>query len=214
MVSTERKKLAETEDELKELQAEREALRNALRLVERQSRYQAQAQSDDEHTPGHAHTPSTSSARAVKSLPSTRPPSPDSGKNLADDGPSSAGTVIAASSHRPPPLMLDAESPLVSSSPPPDETLQHPAALDSSQTRAELEESLSQPSSARPSPVPSPSPSIGSGMVRPSPSPSPSIGSPDVGDYVYPLMRPVDYLPGEMSPWADATSFGSPRPDA
>ncbi|KAF9814061.1 hypothetical protein IEO21_05301 [Rhodonia placenta] len=201
MVSTERKKLAETEDELKELQAEREALRNALRLVERQGRDGAR------YAAGHAHAPSTSSARAVKSLPSTRPSSP-----AFDEDPTSAGTVVAVQPRRPPPLVLDPESPPLSASPVPDETLQRPPELDSSHSRGRIAEAASRSSSVRPSPLPSPSPSIGA--IRASPSPSPSVSSPEVGEYVYPLMRPVDFLQGEVSPWADAPSYGSPKPVA
>ncbi|KZT10581.1 uncharacterized protein LAESUDRAFT_711102 [Laetiporus sulphureus 93-53] len=184
MVSVERRKLAETEDELKELHAEREALRNALRLLERQTRVPETVHSMDEAVLGHAHAGSISSSRAVKSLPSSRAATPDSARRV-DEDPTSAGTVVP---HRPPPLpILDPDSPLVSPSPSPVDTIQHTDEPDEHKEAQPAEESSAS-------------------SVEPSPSPSPSVESPEVGDYVYPLMRTADYLPGEPSPWADAKS--------
>jgi len=189
MVSTERRKLAETVDELKELQAEREALRNALRLVESQSRSSQNATPAGSPRQSHAHTLSASSARAIKSPPSTRPSSPD-----GDEDPTSAGTIISSYEHRPPPItIVDPASPAPPSTP--------PAEASDEDSR---EVTLSAPPSSL-SAGPSPSQSR-----SPSPKPSPMSDTSEGSDYGFPArMRPLDFLPREMSPWADATSVYS-----
>ena len=87
MVAAERMKLAETEEELKEANAEKEALRSALRLVERQ-RKEAESRSASplpghEFQASHSHKRSSSSAIAIKSLPPSQPSSAPSSTQIA-----------------------------------------------------------------------------------------------------------------------------------
>lgn len=80
MVAIERRKLAETEDELKETQAEREALRNALRLVSAQQNAANEGSTNaipdaslSSQTSTHVQEGSTSSAVAKQSPPTAKP---------------------------------------------------------------------------------------------------------------------------------------------
>ncbi|KAH9839074.1 uncharacterized protein C8Q71DRAFT_894053 [Rhodofomes roseus] len=191
MVSTERRKLAETVDELKELQAEREALRNALRLVESQNRASQYSTPAGSPKPSHAHKLSASSARAIKSLPPTRPSSPE-----GEEDPTSASTIITSYQHRPPPItIVDPASPAPPSSP----------SAESSDDDSRDTTLVAPPSSLSVGPSPSLS---SSSSPSPSPKPSPMSDKSEGSDYAFPIrMHPLDYLPGEPSPWADATSL-------
>ncbi|KAI0935430.1 hypothetical protein AcV7_003863 [Taiwanofungus camphoratus] len=195
MVVIERRKLADTEDELRETQSEREALRRALRLMESQSR-QADV-GDTAHTLGesvldsslsrvHVRKRSSSSAMGVKSLPSSLPSSPNSEKLDTDEALTSAGTVVASHSYRPPPVsILNPDSPPLSSS------LSSSPNIRETQPRTEGSSSPTEPLPSLPS----------------------EIQSPSIDQYVYPFGQTVDYLPGEESPWADVESAGnSPQP--
>lgn len=115
MVAVERRKFSELEDELREMQAEREALRSALRLVSAQQQNQnrvnqgtaATATTTTTTTAGivgldsmmpsgaHAHTNSMSSAMAIKSPPSSRPSSLQSARPTMDDEPLSSSSANA-----------------------------------------------------------------------------------------------------------------------
>ena len=191
MVATERRKLAETIDELKELQAEREALRNALRLVESQS-HSRSATPGGSPTQTHTRTSSSSSSRAVKSPQTSRPGTPD-----GDDDPTSAGTIVT-SFHRPTPLtVIEPPSPA-----PPKSVSEGTKPTDSRDTTlAEPTLFLStMPSTSEPSPSPTPSQS-----PSPKPSPSPSSATSESGEYFHIRARALDFLPREASPWADSS---------
>ncbi|GBE80291.1 hypothetical protein BKA93DRAFT_572604 [Sparassis latifolia] len=198
MVATERRKLAETEDELREACAEREALRSALRLVERQcGSLSADPRMSSQSAPlprTHSRARSSSSAIAIKSLPSSEPSSPDS--ELTPDSAqnaTSAGTVVATSyPPRPPPLnLVEPDSPLFA--PPTPEVMPLTASPDAL--------GIHQPASSLNVPH---SPSVGPTRT---PSPAPSLP----GRFILSPGVPVDYLVTEESPWADVESK-SPQP--
>ncbi|KAH9949032.1 hypothetical protein B0H21DRAFT_165737 [Amylocystis lapponica] len=200
MVSTERRKLAETEDELREARAEREALRSALRLVE--GLKDRGLDSGTHPLSLHVRAESNSSAVAIKSPPTSTSASPSSAKHLdmseSDDFPTSAGTVVASAyPQRPQPLSLvEPASPLVSS---PEDSAADLKSFDIPHKSSIVDVSPSPSVFPLPSPAPSP---------RPPPSPLP-------GQYVLPRGRSVDYMEGEDSPWADVHSAGSsPNPVA
>jgi hypothetical protein len=184
MVATERMKLAETEEELKEAQAEKEALRSALRLVEHQ-RSQANSREASVEPPAgrsrpssfvHAHKRSTSSAIAIKSLPS----SPQSFIRVLESSPS----LRAAA---PPPLNL------------PEVGL---ANADVEVPSLEAEKESPPPvtaSDANSSMVPAPDTTVSEDSIKSSPTPSP-------GQFAFSSNRPVAYFDGEESPWADVKS--------
>ncbi|OCH89064.1 hypothetical protein OBBRIDRAFT_813328 [Obba rivulosa] len=180
MVSTERRKLAELEEELQEAHAEREALKSALRLVERQARHSQDAIGSSSDTLSsspdaaavarftHTHKRSSSSAIAVKSPPLSAPPSPASATPPSLP-PASAPPSPPGAARVPPLAPADPSSALQSDSP--------VDALASSRTLK---------ASAPPSRSASPAPSEPGVFAR---------------------ARPLDYLPGEESPWADVASF-------
>ena len=186
MVAMERRKVADTEDEAKELRAEMEALRNAMRLLESQGRLSQGVTPAGSPNLDHARNLSASSARAIKSPPSTRPSSPE-----ADEDPTSAGTIVTSYQHRPPPLtIVEPASPLPPSTPPAEAN-----AAESSDTTL-----VAEPSSLSVTPSPSSSSS-------PSPKPSPSSASSEGGSDYFPIRaRALDFLPREASPWADVDS--------
>ena len=113
MVAVERRKFSELEDELREMQAEREALRSALRLVSAQQQNQNRVNQGTAATAAttttagivgldsmmpsgaHAHTNSMSSAMAIKSPPSSRPSSLQSARPTMDDEPLSSSSANA-----------------------------------------------------------------------------------------------------------------------
>lgn len=177
MVATERMKLAETTEELKEAQAEKEALRSALRLVEHQREAASSRESSIELSEQrsrpisyvHAHKRSSSSAIAIKSTPS----SPQSAIHVLVDSP-----VLRAAA--PPPLdlpevglaNLDVEPP--SSDPAP--------ATTTSETSSLAPQSSEDSSNSSSSPTPSP------------------------GQFGFKTSNSVSYFDGEESPWADVRS--------
>ncbi|KZT71649.1 hypothetical protein DAEQUDRAFT_744057 [Daedalea quercina L-15889] len=186
MVAVERRKVADTEDEVKELRAEMEALRNAMRLLESQQRVSQGTTPAGSPKQDHARNLSASSARAIKSPPPTRPSSPE-----GDEDPTSAGTIITSYQHRPPPLtIVEPASPFPPSTPPAEAS-----ATESADTTLIAESS---------SLSATPSPSVSS---SPSPKPSPSSASSEGGSDYFPIRaRALDFLPREASPWADADS--------
>ncbi|KAI0784683.1 hypothetical protein C8Q75DRAFT_778354 [Abortiporus biennis] len=140
MVAEERMKLADTIEELKEAQLEKEALRSALRLVEKQSLPVSETTSDlpsRSETPSissmplhlertHSRQVSASSAMGVKSLPSSTPSS----------RPSSRASSILLPPPPPPPPLVNAGRPapldLDSPEPSPEFSAFHTAATSSS----------------------------------------------------------------------------------
>ncbi|KAI0338274.1 hypothetical protein BDW22DRAFT_1363153 [Trametopsis cervina] len=192
MVAMERMKLAETEDELKEAQAEKEALRSALRLMQSQesetsSRQGSPSPSLKDARPlshGHAHKRSTSSARAIKSMPSSVSSSPLSFVRVLDDSPSLRAGA-------PPPLDL----PEVGLANP--DVLPSPSELASEPTTAATDRAKSESSSSTPSVVNSSTTPADSSKSSPTPSP---------GQFAFASARPITYFDGEESPWADVRS--------
>ncbi|EMD33830.1 hypothetical protein CERSUDRAFT_117898 [Gelatoporia subvermispora B] len=193
MVSTERRKLADLEEELQETRAEREALKSALRLVERQARQSQDGANESTDTltssPDHstrfthAHKRSSSSAMGIKSPPLSSPPSPDSLKpqdlppvsEHEDGSPAPAGR---------PPLIAVAD---VNGAPEPARALDAEADADADASLDGLDSSRTLKASASSSRSTSPAPS-------------------ETGSSIFVRTRPVDYLPGEESPWADVPS--------
>ena len=120
MVATERKMRAETEEELKELKQEKEALRSALRLIAGEStgRPGDLSTAEEKHIAGmiasFSPPPSRSSSRmAVKSRPtsldlySTLPPLPPSPSPSHTSSLSSSSFFDETSHHRLPPIDID-----------------------------------------------------------------------------------------------------------
>lgn len=205
MVAAERMKLAETEEELREARAEKEALRSALKLVEHQ-RAEAESRSASP-MPGHgfpasashSHKRSTSSAIAIKSLPPSRPSSaPSSPKSMVRIVTEESSSTRAAI---PPPLDLPevglAKSTRESHPSPPEEDAEDEAedtTFIASQPESESSESAS---ASRDSLAP---PEVSSSSSSsPSPTPSP-------GQFGFSSGRPLSYFDTEESPWADAQS--------
>ncbi|KAH9895206.1 hypothetical protein C8Q73DRAFT_645981 [Cubamyces lactineus] len=203
MVATERRKLAETEEALREAREQGEALKNVLRLVERDN--PRNSASSEASRPSETALPirsrhrATSSAVGIKSLPPSGAASPRSHPSSpalpSSELPSSASTVVPTSSSADV-TEEEGDRTLLAPSPsePPHES---PTSLESS------EPALSLTTNLHPSPSPSPSRS-----PTPSPGPSP-LSAP--GQYLYSKARPVDYFDGEESPWADAPSATSAR---
>lgn len=220
MVAAERMKLAEAEAELREAEAEKDALRSALKLVEHQRR-ESESQSNSPALPSmsnHAHKRSSSSAIAIKSLPSTAPSSPRSMLRHAVEiveHPSGRASV-------PPPLDL------------PEVGLAH-ASVESSPSELSVEDAVNEddakekprgpggpedegdetkvddaeetPATARDATKMLAPPEVAVTSATPSPSPTPS-----PGQFGYPSSRSVSYFDvEEESPWADARS-SSPLP--
>lgn len=198
MVAAERMKLAETEEELKEARAEKEALRSALRLVENQRKEAESASSSP--IPGHifsashSHKRSSSSAIAIKSLPPSQPSS-------APSSPRSAVRVISEPPSRapaPPPLELP-EVGLANPGVKPSPSEQDKAKVTTAEQKPERtgvgSESLAPPDG----------PSSGS---TPSSSSSPT---PSPGQFGFASGRALSYFDTEESPWADVRST-SPIP--
>ncbi|CDO75692.1 hypothetical protein BN946_scf184585.g5 [Trametes cinnabarina] len=200
MVATERRKLAETEEALREAREQGEALKNVLRLVERDARASTSSESSvpSEPTgPARSRHRATSSAVGIKSLPASGAASPSSRPSSpalpSSELPTSAATIVAKpSSPTPAEEEEEADGDKTMLAPTPSE-------FDGPGEAATLSEtskgSLSTTSHASPSSSPSRSPT---------PSPNPSPLSPP-SQYLFGA-RPVDYLDGEESPWADATS--------
>ncbi|THG94649.1 hypothetical protein EW026_g6860, partial [Hermanssonia centrifuga] len=170
---------AETAEELKEAQAEKEALRSALRLVEGQrtashSRENSMSPEFSFNRPStHTHKRSSSSAIAIKSLPPSEPSSPRSMQRISIDLPSTRAPV-------PPPLSLPQVGLATEkeSEPSPAEDIPEGGTLAPSKS-TELSNS-------------------------PSPSASPT---PSAAQYAYRSARPpISYFDSEESPWVDARS--------
>ena len=200
MVAAERMRLAETEEELKEAQAEKDALRSALRLMEDQnitsgSAAGSGATSPDPRSPSaHAHKRSSSSAIAVKSLPASVSSSPRSARRISSE-------LRAAV---PPPLHLPEVGLAASQSMPnsaistsPDELSPMPTPTPAS--AADHEEPA--PATTDVSRSDSLTPPKTDAEQTPSPSPTPS-----PGQYKSARPPPISYFDGEESPWADARS--------
>ena len=188
MVAVERMKLAEAEEELREAQAEKDALRSALRLMERQSSREPSASPERKSRSGatmHSHKRSSSSAIAIKSLPSSTPSSPRSVVHVVDD--SSPLSRNAA----PPPLNLPQVG-LAKSD------IEHSPTTEGSQREAsssedQVEEKCSE---VNRSTITTP-PELGS---EPS---ADSSTSPTPGNYANTSAPRMSYFEAEESPWAD-----------
>ncbi|KAI0644710.1 hypothetical protein C8Q79DRAFT_791555 [Trametes meyenii] len=201
MVATERRKLAETQDALREAQEQGEALKNVLRLFESGvSRSSTSSEAGVPPPPGpsghlRSRHRASSSAVGVKSLPPSGAASPrsrPSSPSLPSSEPPSSAATLVARSPSPPPVENGGDTTILGSS-------------SSADSALEVSETLGTTLRVSPSPSPSPSPSR-----SPTPSPDPSPLSPS-GQYLFGKARPVDYFDGEESPWADATSAASPR---
>lgn len=212
MVATERMKLAETVEELEEAQAEKEALRSALKLMENQ-RGAATQQMDESFPLSHSlhgrslsavSATSASSAIAIKSPPSySAPSSPVSARRLLPDPPASASTIVPtpkSAVYTPSARDTRAKSPSPESdSHPESSSTSGPEAVqqDSTTTGDQMTEKKLSDSSLD---VPSSSSSSSSSSPSPNPSPSPS-------GLTYVAARPVVFYEGDAeSPWADARS--------
>ncbi|KAI0364416.1 hypothetical protein BV20DRAFT_859163 [Pilatotrama ljubarskyi] len=199
MVATERMKRAETEEALREAREQGEALKNVLRLVERDS---GRASTSPEPArpaepptgPLRSRHRATSSAVGIKSLPASGAASPRSHPGSPalplSDLPSSATTISARSSSTP--TQGDGDTTIVPSA---SET----ADEDSAEAEPAKPTVLSSTTTLHSSPELSQSPA---------PDPSP-LSAP--GQYLFSKPRPMDYFDGEESPWADAPSAASPR---
>ncbi|KIP09464.1 hypothetical protein PHLGIDRAFT_34470 [Phlebiopsis gigantea 11061_1 CR5-6] len=192
MVAAERMKLAETEEELKEAVAEKEALRSALKLVEHQ-RKEAESRSASPmpghmfHT-SHSHKRSSSSAIAIKSLPSSQPSS-------APSSPRSAVRVLSEPPSRAPvPPRLDLPEVGLASS---EKETPLPEEDDTEATPPDQDSEVDSSSLAPPK-----VPSTVSSSSSSSPTPSP-------GHFGFASSKPVSYFDTEESPWADACSASS-----
>ncbi|KAI0829764.1 hypothetical protein BC628DRAFT_1314549 [Trametes gibbosa] len=206
MVATERRKLAETEEALREAREQGEALKNVLRLFERDS---ARSSTSSESSrpvgpvpPLRSRHRATSSAVGIKSLPASGAASPRSRPTSpalpSSELPSSAGTIVPSPSSPPHPMnhiSVDADG----------DASFHATDTENNDVTSPDEPPLSarllSGTSLQTSPGPSRSPT-------PSPAPSPLTAP---GQYAFGKGRPVDYFDGEESPWADATSAASPR---
>ncbi|KAL7281371.1 hypothetical protein ACG7TL_004681 [Trametes sanguinea] len=201
MVATERRKLAETEEALREAREQGEALKNVLRLVERDSARPStsseSSQPSEPHVPLRSRHRATSSAVGIKSLPASGAASPRSQPSSpalpSSELPTSADTIVAKPSSPAPPEEEEGEGDKTILAP----TTSEPDATDEEATSSEPPKSALLSTTLHASPSSSPSRS-------PTPSPSPSPLSPP-GQYLFGA-RPVDYFDGEESPWADATS--------
>ncbi|KAI0769412.1 hypothetical protein BD413DRAFT_613951 [Trametes elegans] len=206
MVATERRKLAETEDALREAREQGEALKNVLRIVERDN--ERTRTSSDSAGPGEAGPSApvvrtrhraTSSAVGIKSLPASGAASPRSYPASpalpSSELPESSSTLGKAPSSVAPVEEEEGDRTLLAESSADDSTAERPPLGDPSESVKS--------DALRPSPSPSPSRS-------PTPSPGPSPLS-EPGQFLFSKPRPVDYFDGEESPWADATSAASPR---
>ncbi|KAH9859000.1 hypothetical protein C2E23DRAFT_716839 [Lenzites betulinus] len=203
MVATERRKLAETEEALREAREQGEALKNVLRLFERDSARTStsseSSRSAVQAAPLRSRHRATSSAVGIKSLPASGAASPRSRPTSpalpSSELPSSAGTIVPETNRSHPPnphTDSDADIPIITT--PADE---HEAATPEEP-----------PQSGTLSGTPLQTSPGTSRSPTPSPDPSP-VSAP--GQYAFGNGRPIDYFDGEESPWADATSATSPR---
>ncbi|KAI0633493.1 hypothetical protein C8Q77DRAFT_1057843 [Trametes polyzona] len=199
MVATERRKLAETEEQLREAREQGEALKNVLRLFERDSAARASSSSEASRPADQvAHVRSrhraTSSAVAIKSLPTSGAASPRSRPASpalpSSELPSSAATLVP----KPEPVEEEGDRTIMASSSSTHQQGVDPPAEESNQHLTADKALRTSPQSSR----------------SPTPSPGPSPSSP-AGQYAFGKARPIDYFDGEESPWADATSAASPR---
>ncbi|KAI1794242.1 hypothetical protein LXA43DRAFT_167125 [Ganoderma leucocontextum] len=210
MVATERMKLAETEEQLREAREQGEALKNVLRLFERDT----DAASTRAHVvdgtledvvvlPRSRRHRASSSAVGIKS-PSSGIPSPQQSRpttplHSPNDGPLSARTITAGPSSTASPKETD-------------ESTEHPglpeAKLAMSVPTDSESSTLSTSTTLRISPSPSPSTTSPSTTHSPSPIPSP-LSAP--GQYLFTPARALSYFDSEESPWADAPSASSPK---
>lgn len=196
MVATERMKLAETQEELREAQLEKEALKSALRLVE--SQYIPHEDEDHTDLPSaisHTRNLSTSSAMAVKSLPSTAPTSPISTyrKSVESDPPS-----ISLSSLPPNTTVLTnlsvspAVTPAADTVPVAPRKIPDPISIISPKVETPLSSAASLSTEAPPA------------STTPTPSPGSS------SQILYVPKRPIAFLEEAESPWADVRSASTP----
>lgn len=221
MVAQERMKLAETKEELKEAQLEKDALRSALRLVESQHTPplpneiapQSVSSSTDEADlpdspdaspsdagsdalrPSHSRHRSSSSAIAIKSLPSTAPSSPLSSKHapsISSEQPALHRSGIPDPIHVPPvppPRSVVDLSPAVSS-----ETESTPLAPPTAIVAVTPQSTESIYSTPSPDPDFPSLPSISAVLAQPSQATS--------SQYSFVSQRPLAYFEETESPWA------------
>ncbi|KAI0708925.1 hypothetical protein C8T65DRAFT_708447 [Cerioporus squamosus] len=217
MVATERRKRAETEEALREAREQGEALKNVLRLFERDtaaararsSAVEVEAEGGSAAQVRSRHRAS-SSAVGIKS-PSSGIPSPQSRPSTPTpppgDVPESARTIT------PGPTTTPGSS---SNARPGEKRAGHTEGV-STDT---FVSSLPEPSaSGNPAPVATPPsttlqiyPPVLADADSPSPTPSP-VPSPlsAPGQFLFAAPRAVNYYDGEESPWADAPSAASPK---
>ncbi|RDX55243.1 hypothetical protein OH76DRAFT_1397644 [Lentinus brumalis] len=215
MVATERRKRAETEEALREAREQGEALKNVLRLFERDSAAararSSAAEVEAEDGPAvqiRSRHRASSSAVGIKSpssgIPSPQQSRPSSPAPLADDVPESARTITPGPSS-------GAES---------KEKAGHIERVSADTPASSLTEASASASEGPAFSAPPPSttlqiyPPVRADADSPSPSPSPSpVPSPlsAPGQFLLAGPRAVNYYDGEESPWADATSAASPK---
>ncbi len=204
MVATERMKLAETEEQLREAREQGEALKNVLRQFERDTEaartraHVVDGIEDDALFPRSRRHRASSSAVGIKSpssgIPSPQQSRPTTPSHSPNDGPSSARTIIAV--------------------PKETEELAEPYDLPEAKLAVSVStdsesSTLSTSTTLRTSPSPSPTTPSPSNTPSPSPIPSP-LAAP--GQSLFTPARAVSYFDGEESPWADATSASNSSP--
>lgn len=199
MVAAERMKLAETEEELKEAKAEKEALQCALKLVEHQ-RQEAESRSASplpgysfasSSSANHSHKRSSSSAIAIKSLPPSQPPSaPSSPRSMVRIVDESAPSIRAPA---PPPLAL------------PEVGLVADGALSSSPSENDEGEEPSEVAEPEATAVEHDQESLAPPELSVTAA-SPTSQSPSPGQFGFSSGRPLTYFETEESPWADVRS--------
>ena len=218
MVATERMRLAETEEALREAREQGEALKNVLRLFERDAAAGFGKRSSvvgPKHDPPLEPEPHRSRHRASSSAVGIKAPSsgipspashPSSPAQPPTSLPSSAKTITPEPASPPVPRSTD------------EHTTPHPTPA----PLADAEPSVSRPGAAAAVASPASQEPASSALAQgldlhvsaptgssPSLSPSlpPSMPSPmSGGQFLFAPQRPVNYYDGEESPWADAPS--------
>ncbi|KAM5533740.1 hypothetical protein V8D89_012613 [Ganoderma adspersum] len=216
MVATERMKLAETEEQLREAREQSEALKNVLRLFERDTEaastrtHVVDGIVEDDTVPLRSRRHRASSSAVGIKSPSSGIPSPEQSRPATpsyspNDGPPSARTIVAGPSSPP---SIPSPNETIGSTEPPDPPGAKLVVSVSTDSEAST---LSTSTTTTLRISPSPSPITSSPSTTPSPSPMPSPLAPP-GQFLFTPARAVSYFDGEESPWADATSASTSSP--
>ena len=218
MVATERMRLAETEEALREAREQGEALKNVLRLFERDNpagRKRSSVIEPQRGSPTPEPEPHRSRHRASSSAvgiraPSSGMPSPSSSHPSSPARPSASLPSSAATVTPDPEPSPSVHTTSSHPSAPPSGTEPQPPAPPASlqQHAAPVPQ---RPGALAPPTNPNLHVATPPTSDSPSPSPSPVVPSPlSGGQFLFAAQRAVNYFDGEESPWADAHS-SSPR---